>query len=89
MAKAKRKTVAKKEFSVFVIYPDQLYWDDELDMDNSIAQAARIMSDVSGMGFGERDISFTFKTRKGAENAVARIKKLHPKIKARLIEHDR
>lgn len=92
MAKAKKtksKTTTKKvarrgEFYLYVSYPYDLYW--SLDLDRQIERAARVPCDGSGIGFGLRDISFTFKTRKGADNAVARIRKLHRKIKTDLIE---
>jgi hypothetical protein len=46
------------------------------DRDFEIEKVARKTSDGSGYGFGKRDMGFTFASKRGAENAIQRIKKL-------------
>lgn len=72
-----RKKKARPEYSVVAAYPDYLYWDSEKNYDNRLHFAAGEKHRVgSGMGFGFRDIEWSYKTEQGAKNALARIKKL-------------
>lgn len=79
MAKPKRKI----EFVVAATYRAGLYFDDNLD--GRLNKVVGHTEDGGGMGMGERDLSWTLKTRRGAFGAKKRIqklaKKLHRKIK--------
>ncbi len=62
----------KKEYRLQIIYPAQFY----SNGDRKICKAVgRTYSDASGMGFGERDMSFYFDTKKKADNACKRVEK--------------
>lgn len=59
-----------------------MYTGFDYDRDESIERAARRKADGSGFGFGERDLSFTFVTKRGADNAVKRIHKVGKGIRS-------
>ncbi len=46
------------------------------DKDDRIRKAAKRADDGSGVGFGERDITFTFYRRDAAQRAVERMRKI-------------
>jgi len=58
-------------------------WDPDKDAEITKAIGSRFESG-SGCGFGRRDIGFTFKTKKGAQNAMVRVRKLRRRVKCDL-----
>ncbi len=64
---------SKFQYSVWLSYDAKYYFSENLD--RTIEKMAHKSRSGSGMGFGERDMDFTFNTIKGAENLVERLKK--------------
>ena len=84
----KRHQKTPPEHIVNVSYPGSL---NPRHFDTEITVAAGRKSDGSGYCFitGERDLSFWFRTRQGAENCAIRIRgeKIHRRLKVR-VYHD-
>lgn len=64
----------KKEYCLMVLYPSELYFQGT-SPDYLISKILKRHSDGSGMGFGERDLSYYFKSKILAENAKKKIVK--------------
>lgn len=59
------------------------------DVDEEILKAVgRRFESGSGCGFGRRDIGFVFKTKKGAENGLARVKKIRRRVKCEITKEE-
>lgn len=86
----------KVEYTVCAAYSANLYWDDHnyngSAMDRKLEKVVKKGSDGSGLGFGERDISWTFFKKEDALKAVKRIrafaKKIHRRIKVTTYNYD-
>jgi hypothetical protein len=71
-------------YVVAVAYPAELYF--ESNLDEQIEEAAGVPCDGSGMGFGERDLSFSFPTMSLAQQAAVRIKELGQGVSASVFD---
>ena len=67
-----------------VNYPANLYFEEDLDV--ALHKAVDSPSDGSGMGFGERDISWTFATVEEATAAALRARAVHKKVETSVFE---
>lgn len=63
--------MARRSYSVEVCYPDDLY----PDKDRIMEEIVGIMSHGSGMGFGERDMSWSYKTLPAAKRCFDKLVK--------------
>jgi hypothetical protein len=66
-------------FMLGVEYPAELYFSNP-DIDADIREAVNVQEDGSGMGFGFRDLSFTFNTEEEAQAAGIRAAQTHPSV---------
>jgi hypothetical protein len=60
------------EFRLVVVYPAKYY----PALDQKLERAVKGCCAGSGYGFGERDMDWYFRTRRGAEGAESRINRL-------------
>lgn len=72
-----------KKYTVIASYSAEYYW---RGFDNKLFQAAGSSSDGSGMGFGERDHSWSGLTKNVAEKIVKKLKKLQTKKNSLKVE---
>ena len=62
---------------MIVTYDAQLYLNDPIDYDEMIEKVSDKRCESSGMGFGQREMSFNFQHRDEAETARNRIQILN------------
>ena len=84
--KTKSKSKSKSKTHLVVSYSTDTYeWG---SLDKRIEKAAKCEMGGAGTGFGERDLSFWFKTRKQAERAWNNIEKLGHQLSFEITDVD-
>ncbi len=71
----------KSKYSVDILYRSMFY----PELDNKIESLMRRPRDASGMGFGQRDMTFVFKKKSSAKRAFEKLSKIKNLTKVSLV----